>query len=209
MKKAYIFDLDRTVVDSDHRVKPCMKENGDLDLDKYIKEACTEEKVMKDTLLPLANYMKQLIEAGEKVIILTARWCLAHDYVYLRKNGLRPCLHLSRDQLERVFGEDAERIRVLGDAAYKKVWLEHLFQTLPEYDFCFFDDHDGVLEMAEKLGVKSVDAKIMNQLLQDQFVEMYMQGVEDTESMYEALIEECSEKDLVIFPEWFAQLILE
>lgn len=210
IKKAYVFDLDGTTIDSFHRVKPCLNDNGDLDLAKYVSEACTEEKIFNDTLLPLAAYMQQLIAAGEKVIILTARDCNNADYVFIRKNGLRPCIHLSRDRLDSVFGkEQGKELYKLGDAAYKKVWFEHLFQTLPDYDFEFFDDHDGILEMANKLGIKSVDAKIMNSLLEQQYADMYQQGCDDSESLYEALIDECSQKDVIIKPEYFEQLLAQ
>lgn len=202
IKKAYVFDLDHTTIDSRHRVNPCILPNGDLDLAKYVAEACTDEKIHNDSLLPLAAYMQQLIEAGEKVIILTARDCSNADYVYLRKNGLKPCIHLSRDQLSRVFDKEvAKRAYYLGDAEYKKFWFEHLFDTLPNYDFQFFDDHDGVLAMADSLaGVTPVDAKLLNEILTYQWADMYRQGEQDAREELEAVIEECSEQDIILKP---------
>lgn len=189
-RKAYIFDLDHTTIDSSHRVNPCLDEAGNLNLDKYIAEACTEEKIMRDGLLPLANYMQALIKAGEKVIVLTARHCSNADYVFLRKHGLRPTIHLSRDQLPRIFGEvAAHKIYYLGDAAYKRHYVDYLFQSMPDYDFVFFDDHDGVLEMATDKGIKAVDAKLMNELLAMQLVDMYEQGYQDAETDTTAFIE--------------------
>lgn len=189
-RKAYIFDLDHTTIDSSHRVNPCLDEAGNLDLEKYIAEACTEEKIMEDGLLPLAKYMQALIKAGEKVIVITARHCSNADYVFLRKNGLRPTIHLSRDQLPRIFGsEAANKIYYLGDAAYKRHYIDYLFQCMPNYEFVFFDDHDGVLEMAVDKGVKAVDAKIMNELLELQLADMYEQGYQDAETDTTALIE--------------------
>ena len=188
-KKAYIFDLDATVIDSNHRVQPCMLPNGDLDLDKYIAEACTHDKIMGDTLLPLAHYMKALLKRGEKVIILTARHCGNSDYYFLRKNGLRTAVHLSRDQCARVFGDvKGHQVYHLGDAEYKRHYLHHLFRTMPDYDFCFFDDHNGVLSMAQENGVKAIDAKIMNDVLELQLADMYEQGYTDAESVTESLI---------------------
>lgn len=201
IKKVFVFDLDGTTIDSFHRVKPCLLPNGDLDLQMYIDSACTEEKINKDTLLPLANYMQQLIARGERVVIMTARHCNNADYAYIRKYIGRVCVHLSRDRLASVFGkEEAARITKLGDAAYKKVWFEHLFQTMPNCDFQFFDDHKGILEMANKLNVQAVDATIMNQLLSMQYADMYSQGFNDSESLYESLIDECSQDDVIINP---------
>lgn len=189
-RKAYIFDLDHTTIDSSHRVNPCLDEAGNLDLEKYIAEACTEEKIMRDGLLPLAKYMQALIKAGEKVIVLTARHCSNADYVFLRKNGLRPTIHLSRDQLPRIFGsEAAHMIYYLGDAAYKRHYVDYLFQSMPDHDFVFFDDHDGVLEMAAKRGIRAIDAKIMNDLLELQLADMYEQGYQDGETDNLALVE--------------------
>lgn len=202
-RTAYVFDLDETAIDSGHRVKPCYLPNGDLDLQKYIAEACTEEKIMSDTLLPLASYMQKLIQAGELVIVCTARYCNATDYYFLRTNKLRPAIMCSRDRLASVFGEgEGARISALGDAAYKKVWFDHLMQTLPDTDFVFFDDHDGVLEMAKGLDrVSAMDAKVINQLLELHLVDMYEQGEADTVSLFESLIRDASESDLIIEPE--------
>ncbi|WBU76443.1 deoxynucleoside-5'-monophosphatase [Vibrio phage Chloris] len=212
MKKAYIFDLDGTTIDSFHRVEPCLDSQGNLNLDKYIKEACTPEKVANDKLLPLAGYMQQLIKQGELVIILTARYMLNHDYVYLRRNQLRTPIICSRDQLSRVFGEgNAARISAMSDAPYKQQWFEHLFASMPHVtEWCFFDDHDGILEMANSLkGVTATDAKLMNQLLEMQWADIYRQGEQDTAELIQDLIAECSHQDVICKPEWIDQLLAE
>lgn len=210
MKKlAYIFDLDNTTINSDHRVQPCMLPNGDLDLQKYIAEACTDEKIHADSLLPLASYMQQLIAAGETVVILTARHCNNADYIFIRRNQLRPTIHLSRDRCADIFGADVgKQVYRLGDAEYKRQYLLHLFQTLPNHDFIFFDDHDGVLAMAADYpNVRQHDAKIINKIMEQQFGEAYRQGEEDCISMYESLIEDCSGIDLVLDPEWTVEAL--
>lgn len=211
-KRAYLFDLDGTTIDSFHRVKPCLDSQGNLMLDKYIKEACTPQKVAGDTLLPLASYMQQLIKQGELVIILTARYMQAHDYVYLRKNGLRTPIICSRDQLARVFGEgNAARISAMSDAPYKREWFLHLFSSLPHIDdWQFFDDHNGILEMASELqGVTAVDAKLLNDLLTMQWADVYRQGEQDAAERISELIDECSAEDIVCSPEWIDQLLAE
>lgn len=205
MKKiAYIFDLDATTIDSGHRVKPCMLPNGDLDLLKYIAQACTDEKIQADSLLPLAGYMQQLIAAGETVVILTARHCKNADYIFLRKNKLRPTIHLSRDRCGSIFGADiGKEVYRLGDAEYKRQYLLHLFQTLPDHEFILFDDHEGVLAMAASFpNVLPQDAKILNKILEQQFAEAYRQGEEDCISLYESLVDECSGFGLMLTSEW-------
>ncbi|AUG85024.1 deoxynucleoside-5'-monophosphatase [Vibrio phage Ceto] len=212
MTKAYVFDLDGTTIDSFHRVAPCLDSNGNLNLDKYIKEACTPEKVANDTLLPLAGYMQQLIKDGQIVIILTARYMLNHDYVYLRKNQLRTPIICSRDQLSRVFGEgNAARISAMSDAPYKRQWFEHLFASMPHVtEWSFFDDHDGILEMANSLkGVTATDAKLMNELLQMQWADIYRQGEQDTAELIQDLIAECSTQDVICKPEWIDELLAQ
>ncbi len=212
MKKAYVFDLDGTTIDSFHRVEPCLDSQGNLNLDKYIKEACTPEKVANDKLLPLAGYMQQLIKQGETVIILTARHMLNHDYVYLRRNGLRTPIVCSRDQLPRIFGDElADIIRPMSDAPYKREWFSHLFESMPHItEWCFFDDHDGILEMANQLkGVTATDAKLMNQLLEMQWADIYRQGEQNAAELIQELAAECSAKDVIIKPEWIDHLLAE
>ena len=72
-KPFHIFDLDGTVIDSFKRIAPCMLPNGDLDLDRYRREACTHDKIQGDQLLPLYQQMRQLLNTGADVAICTAR----------------------------------------------------------------------------------------------------------------------------------------
>ena len=64
MKKTqlFIFDLDDTVIDSSHRATLTVV-NGqvELDLNAWRKDS-TYENIMKDSLLPLANYMRECIQ---------------------------------------------------------------------------------------------------------------------------------------------------
>lgn len=166
-KTGRIFDLDGTVIDSWHRVQPCMRENGDLDLQKYIDEACTPEKVMKDSLLPLVGLMKQAMQDGELVIICTARHMLKHDYVFLRQNGIKTPMICSRDTVAKWFPQaHANRIYKSGDADYKSHWFNLIKAIYPNTQFTMYDDHGGVLEAARGAGFKAVDAVTLNEALQ-------------------------------------------
>ena len=166
----HLFDLDGTVIDSFHRVKPCLKENGDLDLAKYKSEACKHELIQRDQLLPLVSYMRERIAAarvsGDTVGICTARLLSKSDYVFLRKHGIKTDLIYSRDKLAKYFGSDAPRIYSLGDTAYKAEYIKLAQRTRDEKSIVLYDDHDGVLDMAWRLGVLAYDAKVINKDLE-------------------------------------------
>lgn len=165
--KGRIFDLDGTVIDSFHRVAPCLDDKGDLNLQKYIDEACTPEKVMKDSLMPLVGLMKQAIANGELVIICTARHMLKHDYVFLRQNGIKTPLVCSRDTVAKWFPQKhANRVYKSGDADYKAHWFNMLKAIYPNTSFTMYDDHQGVLEAARGAGFKAVDATVLNEALE-------------------------------------------
>ena len=51
----YIFDLDGTVINSSHRFTGTAE--GKVNLEAWIKDS-TRENIFKDTLLPLAKFMK-------------------------------------------------------------------------------------------------------------------------------------------------------
>lgn len=166
----HVFDLDGTVIDSFKRIAPCLKDNGDLDLAKYRAEACTHDKIQTDTLLPLYQQMRQLINTGADVAICTARRMGKSDYYFLRKAGLKRVKFIaSRDRLARHFGEDAPRIYKMTDAEYKAQWLDLLAGMYRGRPFVVYDDHEGVLNMAARLGCRTVDAKQYNNLAKNYF----------------------------------------
>lgn len=161
MKKFHVFDLDGTVIDSFHRVSPCLEANGDLNLVKYIREACTFEQVMKDTLLPLAGHMVNLIAKGENVAICTARNMFKHDYVFLRKHGLRVPFIMSRDNCT------TKEHYKKSDAEYKSEWLDKFKTQHSVTDFVLYDDNRAVLAMADsRADVKARDAIAWNKFLE-------------------------------------------
>ena len=99
MKKTqiFIFDLDDTVIDSSHRATlTAINGQIELDLDAW-KQDSTYENIMKDSLLPLANYMRECINAEHTYVwVCTARNMQSADHDYLAKHGLTPNLVLSR-----------------------------------------------------------------------------------------------------------------
>ncbi len=187
----HVFDLDGTTIDSFHRVQPCLKADGDLDLQLYRDQACSHEKIQSDTLLPLAKYMQDLIQKGEKVAICTARKMSKTDYVFLRKAGMRVSTICSRDQLFKHFDPVlAKSIYHMKDADYKRFYLQRLQVLFPLHNIVIYDDHAGVLEMAKEIGVIAYDAKEMNQVIESAYKIGYSDAIEDYESEIEDILNE-------------------
>lgn len=181
MKKVFVFDLDQTVICSDHRVLPLLDENRNLDLKRYRNEACKHELIQQDSLLPLAHYMQQLLQDGALVAICTARHMSKSDYVYLRKNGLRAPIIFSRDQLAKHFNaKDAKRIYNLSDSQYKAAYFDLMLSKFGRNaEYTVFDDHQGVLSVAKERGFAAIDAVELNRMLTGQFIQGYEQGEQD------------------------------
>ena len=85
MKKAVIFDLDGTVIDSSHRAN--ILPDGSLDLADWI-ENNRPEKILKDTLLPMAAMWRGFMQGGANIAVCTARFMQEADYQFLRIHGL-------------------------------------------------------------------------------------------------------------------------
>lgn len=187
----HVFDLDGTTIDSAHRVKPCLTTTGDLDLQLYRDQACSHDQVKRDSLLPLAKYMKDLMQAGKPVVICTARKMSKTDYVFLRQNKIKPNFICSRDQLFKRFNHDhARQIYFMSDADYKRHWLQYLQTMYPLHNMIIYDDHDGVLDMAKKIGVIAYDAKEMNQIIEASYKIGYSDAIEDYENEIEDILGE-------------------
>ena len=153
----YIFDLDHTVICSRHRqaTLPC----GSLDLAHW-KENSTPEKVMADSLLPLADMMRDLFWDGHEIVVCTARVMATADYQFLAKNNL----YYSR-MLSRPDGV------TLGDGVLKEYLLR---QYAAELDISFarfaktsvmFDDNNVVIEHLQPFGLSVYNAISVNKSL--------------------------------------------
>jgi hypothetical protein len=65
-----IFDLDGTVIDTSHRYRNLP--NGHIDLEYWFANSIPE-KIAQDALLPLADSMRKMYDAGHHIIVCTAR----------------------------------------------------------------------------------------------------------------------------------------
>ena len=149
-----IWDLDGTVIDSSHRYSTLA--NGDIDLPRWIADN-TRENIERDSLLPLSELMKSNHRLGDTVIICTARVLGVWDKVFLAEHGIKAHFVLSR-----ALGDNR------GDADMKRQKLLALFADLQipfarwTRNATFYDDNQGVLDMAERLGIRTKNAVQLN-----------------------------------------------
>ena len=154
MNRYKIWDLDGTVIDSSHRYSTLA--NGDIDLPRWIADN-TRANIEQDKLLPLAELMKSNYRHGDIVIICTARVLGVWDHVYLADKGIKANFILSR-----AIGDNR------GDAEMKRQKLLALFADLKipfsrwSKSAWLYDDNQGVLNMAEKLGIRTRNAVQLN-----------------------------------------------
>ena len=154
MNRYKIWDLDGTVIDSSHRYSTLA--NGDIDLPRWIADN-TRENIERDSLLPLSELMKSNHRLGDTVIICTARVLGVWDKVFLAEHGIKAHFVLSR-----ALGDNR------GDADMKRQKLLALFADLQipfarwTRNATFYDDNQGVLNMAERLGIRTKNAVQLN-----------------------------------------------
>lgn len=144
----YIFDLDHTVIDSSHR--QLTRADGSLDLAHWI-ENCSREKIFRDSLLPLADQMRDLIARGrDNVVICTARVMSEADYDFLYANGLYTPWVLSRPEGSRLGDADLKEWLLRRFARCRMVSWERFVRTS-----IMFDDNEGVLAMLRDQGFRA------------------------------------------------------
>ena len=158
MKKTqiFIFDLDDTVIDSSHRATLTV-DNGQvvLDLDAWRRDS-THENIMKDSLLPLANFMRECIANPNTFVwVCTARNMQQADHDFLAEHGLTPNLVLSR-QLD-----DATADHIL-----KRKMISKLLNLKPfkDCETIFFDDKPKNLQALENIIDFNLNARAINDI---------------------------------------------
>ena len=153
-KQIFIFDLDDTVIDSSHRAT--LKSDAiELDLDAWRRDS-TRENIMKDSLLPLANFMRECIQAEHTFVwVCTARNMQQADHDFLAKHELTPNLVLSR-QLE----DDT------ADHILKRKMISKLLNLKPfrDCETIFFDDKPKNLQALENLIDFNLNARAINEI---------------------------------------------
>lgn len=145
-----IFDLDGTVIDSDHR--RATLPDGSLDLAHWI-ENNHPEMIARDSLLPLAQSMKNCRKAGYHIVVCTARAIQSADIAFLADHGLE---------------YDAILHRVLGDNQSDATLKADLLSRYFKGDFSrtvMFDDNLSVIAKMLEIGIKCYDATDLNKQL--------------------------------------------
>ena len=117
IKQIKIYDMDGTIVDSSHRYRSIIDENGieRIDLDHWVAND-VPEMIAKDELLPLAEEYKQdLINPEIYVIIATARACSKNDanYQYIKNVLGMPNKFVHREGREDKRGGAALKIQAI------------------------------------------------------------------------------------------------
>lgn len=156
-----IFDLDGTVIDSSHR--HATLPDGSLDLAHWF-ENNVPEKIMKDSLLPLANTMRKMYDAGHHIIVCTARSIetldvkAAHDE-FFTVNNLPYHAFLNREP-GNMEGDASLKVRLLTEY-FRQFGHNSIADARP----IMFDDNLKVIDTLLAHGVRMYDAAAVNRNL--------------------------------------------
>ena len=155
-KKIVVFDLDGTVIDSSHRTPS--NPDGTLDLQGYYKQR-TRQNIFKDTLLPLADVMKDRYRSGDYyVVICTAREIDKDDLEFLEYHGLKYDEILDRTNCRKKYHWG------LPDPQYKTKQLKEYKHT----EYTFYDDAKPTIELFSGYSnVNMIDANKANTEIQN------------------------------------------
>ena len=153
----YIFDLDGSVIDSSHRQNTLP--DGSLDLAHWV-ENNTPEKILADSLLPLAEKMRSVRSVKDTVAVITARVIQDADLAFMKRNDLKFDFLFSRAQGNRT-PDDLLKRRAILKLARK---LQRSMAWMRK-NAVFFDDNLAVLDIMTAMGIKTVNATTANERL--------------------------------------------
>ena len=151
----YIFDLDGTVIDSSHRQNT--RPDGSLDLAHWI-ENNTVDKILADSLLPLAEKMREV--RSDTVAVITARVIQDADLAFLKRHNLKFDFLFSRAQGNSTPDDLLKRRAILKLAAKMNKSIAWMRKNA-----IFFDDNLEVLSMVRYNGIKTINATLANERL--------------------------------------------
>ena len=151
----YIFDLDGTVIDSSHRQNTLP--DGSLDLAHWI-ENNTVDKILADSLLPLAEKMREV--RSDTVAVITARVIQDADLAFLKRHNLKFDFLFSRAQGNSTPDDLLKRRAILRLAAKMNKSIAWMRKNA-----VFFDDNLAVLDIMASMGIKTINATLANERL--------------------------------------------
>ena len=155
MLMLYIFDLDGTVIDSSHRQNT--RPDGSLDLAHWI-ENNTVDKILADSLLPLAEKMREV--RSDTVAVITARVIQDADLAFLKRHNLKFDFLFSRAQGNSTPDDLLKRRAILRLASKMNKSIAWMRKNA-----IFFDDNLAVLDIMTSMGIKTVNATLANERL--------------------------------------------
>ena len=152
-----IWDLDRTLIDSDHRTPSVLNFEG---LAEY-RAMQTHTNIMKDTALPLMDQFRKAKEIGDVNIVLTARCMTKSDHISLRNLGITGVKVINRNKCA-----SHDHFNTHDSGEYKRVFMQQIKEAYPNAKAIYmYDDHPKVLKVADELGIIPVNAITLNKLL--------------------------------------------
>ena len=149
-----IFDLDGTVVDATQR--QATKADGSLDLDHWFANN-TADKIMGDSLLPLADSMRALMAAGHTIVVCTARAIQPADKLFLAVNRLAYDALLHRE-IGNMESDASLKIRLL-----EEYFISEGFNCAADAKAIMFDDNLKVIDAMRSIGIHCYDATKINE----------------------------------------------
>jgi phosphoglycolate phosphatase-like HAD superfamily hydrolase len=145
--KVSIYDMDGTIVDSLHRYRTIIDDNGErIDLG-YWRE--NEYRAMDDTLLPLAEQYKQdLQDENCFVIIATARVLRSADNQFIREILGEPDYIISRTDGDTISGG---KLKIAGLAKFFNLL------NFKDAEFTFYEDNVQYLKaVCDRFNIRGV-----------------------------------------------------
>ena len=142
-----IYDMDGTIVDSSHRYRTIVDENGErIDLTFWREN---EYRAMDDKLLPMAEqYKKDLADPNCYVIIATARVMHEPDWQFVRERLGVPDYFISRPKDSNVSGKT---LKINGLARFFNL------VNFKDAEFVFYEDNISYLKaVCDRFNIRGV-----------------------------------------------------
>lgn len=147
IKRVSIYDMDGTIVDSSHRYRTIVDDNGErIDLD-YWRE--NEYRALDDKLLPMAGQYRQDLNDPEcYVIIATARVMNEPDYKFMREILGEPDYLISRPKGSDISGK---LLKINGLAKFFNL------VNFKDAEFTFYEDNIQYLKaVCDRFNIRGV-----------------------------------------------------
>lgn len=142
-----IYDMDGTIVDSSHRYRTIVDENGErIDLDHWREN---EYRAMEDQLLPMAaQYKNDLLDPNCYVIIATARVMNEPDWQFVREKLGMPDYFISRPKDSSISGK---LLKINGLARFFNL------VNFKDAEFVFYEDNIQYLKaVCDRFNIRGV-----------------------------------------------------